>query len=331
MIKEVVTPRVSILIPVYNRKNFITECIQSALDQTYTDFEIVVVDNSSDDGTWEICQRFAALDRRVKVFQNSKNIGPVRNWRKCLSESRGEIVKFLFSDDTIFPDFLETTIPYLKDPGVGFVSTAALIGERQDTASVWYSNSEYRENICSREYIKFLSNTNIDLLYSPGAAIFRRYDAEKNLIENIPSKVKHNFSINGAGPDILLFLLTANNYQSVVMIKKPLVFFRTHPESITMKNQNRAVTEGYRLAIAWFLKENQLELLCRRWIANIWLSKMYREKQIISLKKTIDTYYGTVSFCNFIGIFFNAIAISYKQILHRPWKLLKYLNASFKI
>jgi len=75
-------PKVSILIPVFNRKDYIAECIQSALDQTFTDFEVVVVDNASEDGTWEICQQFAANDQRVRIFQNDTNIGPVRNWRR---------------------------------------------------------------------------------------------------------------------------------------------------------------------------------------------------------------------------------------------------------
>ena len=78
------SPRVSILIPVYNREALIGECIQSALFQTFTDFEVIIVDNASTDNTWGICQRFAEQDKRVRVFRNEKNIGPVRNWRRCV-------------------------------------------------------------------------------------------------------------------------------------------------------------------------------------------------------------------------------------------------------
>ena len=118
---------VSILIPVYNREEFIGECIESALVQTFASIEIVVVDNASTDKTWEICQQFAAKDHRVRVFQNDINIGPVRNWLACVMQARGEYTKILWSDDLIHPDFLEKMLPYLEDPCVGFVYSSAYI------------------------------------------------------------------------------------------------------------------------------------------------------------------------------------------------------------
>ena len=78
------SPKVSILIPVFNRKSYISDCIQSALDQTISSIEIIIVDNASNDGTWEICQEYANRDQRIRIFRNDTNIGPVRNWKKCL-------------------------------------------------------------------------------------------------------------------------------------------------------------------------------------------------------------------------------------------------------
>ena len=98
-------PTVSILIPVFNREEFLPDCIQSALSQKYTDFEIIVVDNASNDRSWEIAKDFALNDSRVRVFRNDVNVGPVRNWQRCLDEATGEYAKFLFSDDLMLPDF----------------------------------------------------------------------------------------------------------------------------------------------------------------------------------------------------------------------------------
>ena len=255
------TPKVSILIPVYNREEFIAECIQSALNQTYKNLEIIIADNSSDDGTWEICQHFAALDRRIRIFQNSRNIGPVKNWQKCIIEAKGEIIKFLFSDDIIFPEFLESTVPYLHNSNIGFVSTAVFVGKEKNDSNLRYLNPQYPETIPSKDYIRFIINDNFNYPVSPGAAIFRKHDAAKNLIDNIPSTTRHDFSVNGAGPDIILFLLTAIDYNHIVMIKEPLAFFRIHPASFTVKNQNNAVREGYSLALEWFLREKNFDSL----------------------------------------------------------------------
>src|SRR5437879_4126737 len=98
-------PLVSILIPLYNREQLLGPCIQSALDQTVRGFEVVIVDNASTDGTWQVCQAFAAKDSRVRIFRDPVNIGPVRNLQRCIQEARGQYGKILFSDDLIKPTF----------------------------------------------------------------------------------------------------------------------------------------------------------------------------------------------------------------------------------
>ena len=61
----------------------LADCLKSALAQTCGDLEVVVVDNASTDGTWEVCREFAPVDSRVRIFRNPENIGPVRNWQRC--------------------------------------------------------------------------------------------------------------------------------------------------------------------------------------------------------------------------------------------------------
>ena len=78
---------VSILVPVYNRENLIEETVNSGLSQTYENIEIIIVDNQSTDGTWKILEKLASQDKRIKIFQNNTNIGPVRNWKRCIDEA----------------------------------------------------------------------------------------------------------------------------------------------------------------------------------------------------------------------------------------------------
>ena len=113
------SPLVSLLIPVYNRETLIGPCIESALAQTVDDLEIIVSDNASTDATWETCQKYAARDSRVRIFRNCENIGPVHNWARCLAHARGRLGKFLFSDDQIYPHYLERTLSYMNDPRIG--------------------------------------------------------------------------------------------------------------------------------------------------------------------------------------------------------------------
>src|SRR5690606_35808884 len=111
---------VSIIIPVYNRVNIISETIESALGQRYEDFEVVIVDNASTDGTWEIIQQYALNDSRVRVFRNDHNIGAVWNWKRALYEALGYYGKILWSDDLIDEAFLEMTFALFEED-VAFV------------------------------------------------------------------------------------------------------------------------------------------------------------------------------------------------------------------
>ena len=94
-------PLVSIIIPVYNRKKLVVESVESALIQGYGNFEVVISDNCSNDGTWEECIRRYESDPRVVLVRNSENIGPVPNWLAAALAASGDYVKILFSDDLL--------------------------------------------------------------------------------------------------------------------------------------------------------------------------------------------------------------------------------------
>lgn len=301
------SPKVSILIPVYNREALIGECIQSALDQTYTDFEVIIVDNASTDKTWQICQQYAAKDNRVRIFRNDTNIGPVRNWLRCVSEARGEFGKILFSDDLIFPQFLEHTLPYLEDAEVAFVSTAAIIGESPSNGIVHPARSGNEQRLTVEQYFQLLLEAKVH--YSPGAAIFRMKDIRTNLLVSIPTQIHRDFSVNGAGPDVLLYALTALNYQKVVLLPQPEVFFRVHPGSFTMLNNENQVANGYRAAIAWFCKEKLSRASWARYIARLWWADVKLRRRLVSFRKHSLNYEGTDSFGEIMAVFSAAIAV----------------------
>ena len=112
---------VSILIPVYNHDKYIAREVLSALNQTVTDIEVVIVDNKSTDTTFEICRELALRDSRIVLVQNDQNMGPVKNWKKAVELASSNFSKLLFSDDYLYPTFLEKTLPHLMSPNCAFV------------------------------------------------------------------------------------------------------------------------------------------------------------------------------------------------------------------
>ena len=290
--EEIVFAKVSILIPVFNRKDYIAECIQSALDQTFTDFEIVVVDNASEDGTWEVCQKFAAMDSRVRIFCNDSNIGPVRNWKRCAEEAKGEFSKILFSDDCLEPNCLTEMVPKLDDPEVALVYCAARIGKSREESIIAYSQVD-SSRVSSPQFFYLVLSGKAPV--SPGAILIRTRDLLKNLHIQFPTSTLRHFEKNGAGPDVMISLLTAHNYPYVANVSMPLVYFRAHAGSFTIENSNNDVIKGYRSAIAFFLIGSHG---CKLWIdylAHSWLQQMRFDRRWRSPRSHLIEYEGSGS------------------------------------
>nr|WP_157817867.1 glycosyltransferase family 2 protein [Candidatus Thiodictyon syntrophicum] len=97
-------PAVSICVPTYNGARYVARCLDSILQQTFTDFEIVAVDDRSSDDTVAILRDYSKRDGRLRIFENARNSGLVENWNQCIEHARGEWIKFVFQDDWIAPE-----------------------------------------------------------------------------------------------------------------------------------------------------------------------------------------------------------------------------------
>lgn len=119
---ETVKGLVSIIIPVYNRQDVIEECIQSALAQTYQNFEIIIVDDGSTDNTYKICKKLAENELRIRLLTGEHgDVSAARNI--ALEDVRGEYVFFLDSDDVIYPLLLEALINGMENTGAAIGGT----------------------------------------------------------------------------------------------------------------------------------------------------------------------------------------------------------------
>lgn len=294
-------PQVSVLIPVFNRKGYIAECIQSALDQTYSDFEVVIVDNASDDGTWEICQEYAERDSRIRIFRNERNIGPVRNWLACVEQAAGRYTKILWSDDLIHPRFLEVLLPYLDDPSVGFVySSAKLFSDEKVNFEEDYASVDAATNERVYESNVYISGILLDGglehgLYpvSPGCAIFRTKDVKKNLLLQVPNRVESDFSMHAIGNDLLLFLLTANEYGNIVLVNQVLSYFRVHSDSITVASTLGKIPLHYSLAKGFFAERYLTDRSLLKKFNSVLLIQLIRYRAASFGIKSLRDFYPT--------------------------------------
>jgi glycosyltransferase involved in cell wall biosynthesis len=98
-------PKVSVLIPTFNYARYLPEAIESVLNQTFTDFELIVVDNASSDNTDEVIAGYLQ-DPRISYHKNATNIGLAGNWNRCLELATGDYIKFLCADDKFHPEML---------------------------------------------------------------------------------------------------------------------------------------------------------------------------------------------------------------------------------
>lgn len=302
------TPKVSILIPVYNREHLVGETIESAINQTYKNIEIVIVDNCSTDGTWSVLQEYAQKDNRIRIFQNSENIGPVRNWKRCIEEAQGVYAKILFSDDLISENFIEETLNKF-DNNVAFVLAGIKVFNQEKSFSL--DNFEGLKEITVQRYfnhILILGKYNFPV--SPGCALFRKIDLMQSLEIDIENPFGLDFKNYGAGNDLLLFLNTAKRYSKICVSNNGAALLRSHNESFTKSN----ILNLYYEYSKFYFISNCMPKLLPKFKAILWL----RIKRKLTDSKAILLINGKVAWIYiFVQVFIKSV----------PWFI--YRNIKF--
>lgn len=108
------SPEITVILPVYNAEKYVAESIQSILSQTFADFELILIDDGSTDGSLEVLQRFAAKDRRV-VLHSRENRGLIDTLNEGIENARGTYIARMDADDIAMPDRFRQQINFLKN------------------------------------------------------------------------------------------------------------------------------------------------------------------------------------------------------------------------
>lgn len=218
-------PFVSVLMPAYNEQKHIGEAIKSILEQTYTNFEFVIINDCSKDNTKEIIKKFAKKDKRIKLVDNEKNLGVAKSLNKGLEICKGKYIVRMDADDWSYPYRIEKQIGFMeKNPQISVSGGAILVCD------------EEMKPLGVRYYIKddkSIKETILRLNPIPHPASIWRRD----------SLLKTNFYPTIATVEDYGLIMEISSFSQLGNIKDVIIKFRVHSKSVSnskMRYQQRA-------------------------------------------------------------------------------------------
>jgi glycosyltransferase involved in cell wall biosynthesis len=214
-------PRVTVVTPFFNGKEYLRECVESVLAQTYSSFEYVLVDNHSQDGASELARELAQRDSRIKLVQPPSFLPQIDNYNFALTQASADsaYVKMVAADDWLFPDCLREMVTLAEtDPAVAIVSSYRMLGSRVDDAQGFIPDGPI---MAGREACRLHLLRGLFLFGSPTTVLYRA-DVVRN---------RRPFFVDGRlHPDTeAVFELLAD--RKFGFITKLLTFSRTQAES----------------------------------------------------------------------------------------------------
>lgn len=238
-------PKVSVIIPSYNHKRFLERRINSILNQSFKDWELIIMDDASTDGSKAIIESFSRKHPEIKThFNKSNSGGPFRQWNRGAEMARGDYLWFAESDDNCEPQLLEKLVPILdKNPSVGIAyGQSYLVDEEDNIINSYLKNLEfiYKTDAWESNFVK------------SGKEVCREWLLFHNPIPNASGALlrKSTYMECGmANPDMLLngdwYLYTKMLCRSdLAFTAEHLNFFRVHPS--TQRERSRSTARVYK-------------------------------------------------------------------------------------
>ncbi len=212
---------VSVIIPSYNSEKFIEKSINSVLNQTYKNLELIVIDDKSPDNSNKIVEKYMEKDKRIRLVKLNKNNGPAVSRNKGIEEAKGRYIAFLDSDDLWLPEKLEKQIVFMKKENIPFTySSYYLIDEEDNKIGKFIT----RENA---DYYSLLKTNFIGCL----TAI---YDTKKLGKIYMPEKLKKH-------EDFATWLKILKKIRKTKGILEPLAIYRIRKNSVSSNKIKAAI------------------------------------------------------------------------------------------
>ena len=261
-------PKISVLIPIYNAEKYIEKCIESAVNQTLKDIEIIIINDGSDDSSLEIIKEF--YDERIKII-NKKNSGYGASLNTGLKEANGEYIAILEADDFMDQDMLKKLYSTSKSDVIkaGFY--------------FYPENKSYNLNLNGPASIDDNPEI-INIKPSIWSAIYKKDFLTKN-------SILFNESKGASYQDVSFHFKTMYLADEIYFLNEPLYFYRTDNEKSSVKNKNnpQAIIKEFKVIDKFLnnkkiLPETMAQLILFKLKAFIWnyirISKLYEDECI---------------------------------------------------
>jgi glycosyltransferase involved in cell wall biosynthesis len=249
------SPKVSVCIDSFNYGRFLPEAIESVLDQSFQDFELIIADDRSTDGSVEIAQSYAQKDARIKIEVAPVHRGMVKNRNACLSLAHGEYIKWLHADDFLCSceALARMAAALAANHAVSLVASARqIVNEQSKPIDVW-SGFEQERPIAGASVIRRCLFEQRNLIGGPSAVMFRRALAARGFDES--------FFVM-ADLEMWFHLLEQGCF---AYLREPLCAFRSHRQQQTQRDRSAlAPALENRELLRRYVHRNYVQL--RRWI-----------------------------------------------------------------
>ena len=234
------TPEISLIMSVYNGEDYLAEAIDSVLNQTFRDFEFIVINDCSTDGTLEILNRYANADARVKVYNNEVNLRLPSSLNKAISYATGKYIARMDADDICMPDRLEKQFKFMEEKPNVALSSCRFMTLKNGAVSSGGGGAK-----CDKESIKALLLVTNPILH-PG--IIAKTEVIRKLCYD------KNFTCT---EDLELWTRFVSEGYDVEIMPEYLMIYRLHDKQITettLEKQHREVVTVQRKYYAKFLQ-----------------------------------------------------------------------------
>ncbi|MGB1249201.1 MAG: glycosyltransferase family 2 protein [Candidatus Promineifilaceae bacterium] len=210
------SPAISVNMPVYNGEQYLSEAIESILAQTHTDFELVIVNDGSTDGTADILDSYTVQDRRIKVLHNETNRGVSATRNRALAASSAEFVAIMDADDTCDPTRLAKQLAYLQThPDIGAVGTWSRYVNK--------NGEPLRERHSPHDPIEIKWSLLFSCTVLPASIMVRRHVIDNAGAYPLGAPVAKDYAL----------LLEINRTNKIAVIPEPLYFYRDVPTGLS--------------------------------------------------------------------------------------------------
>ena len=271
-------PKLSIVVPTYNRENYLKECLDSIINQNYPNLEIVITDDNSTDGTEEFCKDYIKSYPFIKYVKNIKYPqGPNGNKNNGLDYCSGEIIGIFDDDDTMVDGALKLMVEKLLEGYDVVMGNCKIVSNRRDNGE--FAGLGLNED-CEVDWKDYMCGKISGEYWS----IFK-----KEILGN------KRFDANLYGGESLLWWELQKN-KKIYYINKAVRNYRVgHSSVIRDMVSNRAIL-NYEKTIALFGSE--MKMYCPCWLSNIYMYASYHAKMTFKYKKTFRYIFKSILLCS---------------------------------